>query len=285
MRRTNTYSLGAAVALMLGATSASAVIVDLFEDPPGNQEVEATGAAPTTDFNQAGSFTTILGGYRDLIVTKNDGPDNGTARLVVADNTLTFDTDSLVDGTGIIQWDGDDSGSIETLATNLLDLDLINQDGCGNQGCDRMIFDVLFADTGFDFEITLYDTDGDSSTILGTSPGVAVADQFTVPFEVWNQADGTSSPGDGSTPPINVDFAYSIARQGGLVDFTSIAAMELVLNTNGSLALDVTIDDITKEGRDDPAGNPTPATLALIASGLFGIGAARARRGRNQTQG
>jgi hypothetical protein len=281
MRRTNTYSLGAAVALMLGATSASAVIVDLFEDPAGNQEVEATGAAPTTDFNQAGSFTTILGGYRDLIVTKNDGPDNGTARLVVADNTLTFDTDSLVDGTGIIQWDGDDSGSIETLATNLLDLDLINQDGCGNLGCDRMIFDVLFADSGFDFEISLYDTGGDSSTIVGTSPDVPAAAQFTVPFEVWNQADGTSSPGGGT----DVGFDYSINRPGGLVDFTSIAAMELVLNTNGSLALDVTIDDITKEGRDDPFGNPTPATLALIASGLFGIGAARARRGRNQTQG
>jgi hypothetical protein len=270
-------TLGAAsvAALLLAGTCANATIIDLFDEPAGDiQEVSdgTLGDGGATD--TAGPFATVIGGYRTLFVEKltdqgssnpADNRPSAVAKLSVADGLLDFDSDALVGAFGSVTWDGDGAG----LGS------LIFQDGCGLAGCTAMVFDVLFADAGFDFFIEIEDVAGNSASLNGVSPGVVAPTQFAIPFDTWLQDDGTSQNQFGTLPGggINVGFEYTLDRGGDpLIDFNNVSYIVLGLNTDGgTISLDLAIDSVTKQV-------PTPATLALLAAGLLGIGAAARRR-------
>jgi hypothetical protein len=263
-----TFGAASIAALLLTATSANAVIVDLFEHPVGGHGASDAGAVDGVGASStAGPFPdTIIGGYRTLYVEKIGGPDGGDlgeptsleSTLAVTEGALRFSNADEVIGFGQVTWDGNGEG----LGS------FINQEGCGD-GCSDLVFDVLSADLAFQFEIVFSDGTA-TSTLLGTSPGVPVGSPqtFPIPFDTWNQFTGTDQD-DG----IDIGFDYTIANDG-FVNFDNVSSLILRLNVGeGAIAnLDMGIASITKNGV------PTPATLALLAAGLLGIGAAARRR-------
>jgi hypothetical protein len=157
---------------------------------------------------------------------------------------------------------------VSTLELNLNE-NLVEQDGCPASGCEAIVFDVVEADAGFDFEFGIFDNNGIASTLVGVSPGVEFpGGQFTVPFDVWLQPNLTTGTIAG--------FDYLILNNGE-VDITNVGAMVLGLNVlsagnPATVNLDVSLDSITKV--------PEPASLALLGLGIAGLGAMNGRRRR-----
>lgn len=120
--------LAAAVALTFAAAGAYALpIVDNFT--VGQTQVEDFDSAVGQKFaTQVGSATetSILGGYRDLIVDAVQGTstNRGISMSVEAsESTLYYSEDSGVGGYGIVRWDGiATGGAVATNGLNSLDL-------------------------------------------------------------------------------------------------------------------------------------------------------------------
>ena len=263
----------ASATLFAVSTGAQAFIVDLFDDPAGGQAVSSNSNG-TVVASESGPYPSIFGGYRDLIVEKvsqSNGADDPlkTADLSVSGGLLSFSTDSLTTGLAEVQWDGmDTDGDVSTLELNLNE-NLVEQDGCPASGCEAIVFDVIEADAGFDFEFGIFDNNGIKSLLVGVSPGVVFpGGQFTVPFDVWLQPNLTTGTIAG--------FEYLILNNG-VVDVTNVGAMVLGLNVlsagnPATVNLDVSLDSITKV--------PEPASLALLGLGIAGLGATSGRRRR-----
>lgn len=275
--------LAAALTAALGySMNAQATIIDLFDDPgsdetPNYQLVQdfVNGVSPVADQFPGGGDTasaTIIGGFRDLIVDAISGaslPVTGST-LLVQDGSLQFSNTTSsttgVNGVGIVQWDGDDDGDDvgDLDATGLGGLNLINQEGCPVDGCDRFEATVLFADAGFEYNIGVY-TDEDNYTILTADTQFAVNTPYIADYLFdWFQL------------PTGDDYflgglLFDIEQFGSGVDLTNVGAIQLTLNTNSTLAVDLTIDSITKTV-------PEPGMLALMGVGLLAGGLAGRRR-------
>ena len=270
--------LAAALLATLGlGTGASANIIDLFTEPADFttnkvQDITTGGgtcalgtASGNGCFQEYGVGANIIGGYRDLYVEViTQGAGAASTAMYAGSGVLSFSNDAATTGKGTVQWDGNDNSA--TLDTEGLDgADLINQEGCG-AGCNQFVADVLVADLGFGYSITVWDMDGSSSVLTsGTQVAVTSSTLAVFPFAWFNLADGNYVL-DGL--PFNITHGGNL----GPVDFTNIGALQLDLNTTGTVAVDLQLASITK------TGVPEPGTLALAGLALAGLASLRRRK-------
>jgi hypothetical protein len=279
--------LAVAVLASLGVGSVHASTVDLFTDPDPAQNVRDTTASQTQAgfqavgantcasgtisgtgcFSESGTFSTILGGYRDVYVNtvlKQFGGSMGT-EVSAGEGTFSYSSGSGIDGYAKVQWDGQDN-SADLATTGLNSANLKFQDGCGTDGCDRFVATVLQADFGFEYKITVFDMDGSGATLTAnTLFAVNNATGADYAFDWFNLAAGDYFLGG---LPFNIAQIAGGTTAG--IDFTKIGALQFEVNTSGVFNLDLTLDSITKV--------PEPTALALVGVALLGLAVTTRRR-------
>jgi len=298
-------------------TNAHAEVIDLFSDPPGTevapqQEVtsEAVVASPpdtepgkplVSDPKDAGlenySFdehpgssagsNSILGGYRDLLVAvtgylevpgQPQNPYEGSSStMVVKNSSLQFNNEAGVESIGRVQWDGNDNSPFLDYE-GLQGIDLENQVGCPDDGCDRFIAEVFFTDLGLSYNLGLY-TDADNYAILAADALFSVDSPRDEPFlfEWFTFESGDYFQGG---------LPFTITRVGRGPDLNDIGAIELVLfsqpstGAGSSISVDLALGSLTKTGPEGPVPPvvPEPGTLALLGLGALGFALGSRRR-------
>lgn len=274
--------LGAAMsaALGFGSFAHAGVVVDLFTDPVGSEQVVATSTLNATVSDQnAVAFPTasVVGAYRDLSIKKTadvvGGPD-GESRLAAGFGALTLDNATGNKSIGVITWDG--SNNAGALGTAVSSTGLGGVDFTAG-AADRFLATVIAADLGFDYQIRVWDMDGSQATLsasfqfLVDPPG----EEAGYEFSWFNLADGTYCDGVAS-PPVCADpttqLDFSILRGGnlGAIDFTKIGALQIEFTNANAFSADFAIGNI--------ASVPEPGALALVGIALVGAAVAGRQR-------
>lgn len=275
--------LGAAVSVALGVASSAhaGVIIDLFEDPVGGFQQVSTETNLATVSNQTGPFAEpgVIGGYRDLSVTKlsdtNGNVDLGATKVVVDSGVLSFSNDAGVTGKAVITWDGANVAGDQGVGVLPTGFGPLGRDLTMGGTAEQFLVDVLSADLGFNYSISIWDMDGDKSTL---SAGVQFQVNATIGafylFDWFNLASGSycngfSAPPNCTNPATELQFA--IDRSGGEIDFTRIGAIQLTLQgTRADVDLSI--------GTIESSEIPEPGALALVGLALAGAGAASRRK-------
>lgn len=261
----NTLASALLVSTLGFSAAANATIIDLFSDPsPAVTVTDSTANATAVAALDQGPYADVIGGYRDVIVNMNVAGFPGTkSEATVGEGYFTFSNGSGVDGTATVQWDGMD-GSAALDVDGLGGANLVHQIGCESSGCNAFTALVLLADQGFEYQITVHDMAGNWSTLISDTlfPVGSPYDSHYY-FDWFNLAAGFHFL-DG--------LPFVIVSSGGTVDFEDIGAMEFVVNTNGTVAVDLTLDAVSKTKL------PEPGTLALLGIGLLGASLVGRRR-------
>lgn len=279
------WKLTAGAAALAMSFGAQAGVVDLFTTQQLVTKDFTNGSFTAADSNYGQSAgpadATILGGYRDLVVSNISGGDAVTGSAInVIGGELKFSTDTGATGQGQVQWDGDDSaGSVFDIATSGLGgLDL-------TQGGSLTDFELttIFSDQGWVFDITIYSSAANWTKVSLDANSVGPTGDFAsphvsyIPFSAFTTAAlcGTY----GAAPGVN-----AITCGGTGANLTSIGALVATLNVgdplapNGSgsapqartIAVDLQLDSIRTV--------PEPGVLALMGMGLMAAGFASRRR-------
>lgn len=274
-------ALAAALAglFAMGSAAHANVVVDLFVDPVGGAQQVTTqviGAA-NADFNQTGPFAVsqVIGGYRDMWIEKvSDAspPTNlGAATMTAGFGVLSVDNATGVTSRAAVTWDG--SNVVGNDPTNVNTAGLGGIDLTAGGAADRFLTDVLSADLGFDYEIQVWDMNGNTST-LAAQVQFAVASPVDADylFTWFNLASNTYC--DGVAPfgfcnPLT-QLEFTITRPGAAVDFTNIGAMQLRLSDLTLAAADFSIGSVRTV--------PEPTGLALLGAGLLAAVARRRKK-------
>lgn len=273
--------LGAAVCAALGfsATAHAGVVIDLFTDPVGGvQEVKtSTLGATVTDQNLVAFPTsTVMGGYRDLSITKTadsiGGANDGESRLAAGGGVLSVDNATGNKSVAVVTWDGSNAAGNAGGAVNPFGLGGIDLTAGG--AANSIFAQVLAADLGFDYKITVWDMDGSKSVLeAGVQFGVNSTVSSSYLFSWFNLAsgqycDGNVAPPTCADPTTQLDF--KITRTGGLIDFTKIGALQLELSNVSTASVDMAMGAVSTV--------PEPGALALVGVALMGAGIASRRR-------
>lgn len=223
---------------------AHAVLIDGFDD--GTFAIVASGAGSPTAFNSSNG--TMIGGNRDVFI---EALDDNFVTAQVSGSKFSYGQSGVGLGRGTLQWDGADATA--ALATTGLGGASLTTGGAFG-------FKYTVSSDGGDLSIsppavittTVYAADGIRYTTLSFF-AVNTGGFFTETV-AFNDLDWTSPNG------------FTVA------DFSSVGAIQIVLNVNGTNAsLDVTLDTLETT-------IPEPGSLAL--AGLAMLGAAGIRRRR-----
>jgi hypothetical protein len=284
VKKTAIYTALASALVFGGSAQAAEVIVDLFVDPALGHDV-STAIIGTFDTDQAGAYpATIIGGYRDLSITKLTDDfgvaTQGDAAMAAGGGALTLDNATGVTSRGVITWDGanfagNDGASVDTTGLGGYDLTM-------GGVVDTFLADVIYADLGFFYEIKVWDMDGSMAT-LAAGVQVSVGPNGMIPSETahynfdWFQlptgqyCDGVIAPPLCADPFTQLDFSITRGGNMGDIDFTNIGALQIVLyNTAEYASADFALGNIRAV--------PEPSTLALLGLGLLGLGFSARRK-------
>jgi len=238
------FAVAATAAISFGAQAG--VVLDDFSQ--GQNKIQ-------TDVNNSGEIwgtsafsASVLGGYRDISISKLTGFNNndvGTVSAVVAQGIYSFSTEADVYAEGKIVWDGINNAAggvnVNTGLGNA-DLSLAN----------AFKLTVVSADLGFPFKIDVYSSAGQYSSFQTTALGPGT---FTIPFVCFI---------------VNVCPSATLVTAGGGADFSKINAIVATVNVAGSTnSVDLRLDNVVTI--------PEPASLGLVGAAMLGLGLARRR--------
>jgi len=171
----------------------------------------------------------------------------------------------------VVTWDGSNIAGNSGSFVNPFGLGGVDLTAGG--AANAIFAQVIQADLGFDYKITLWDMDGSKSVLeAGVQFGVSSAISADYLFSWFNLANGqycngVVAPPLCTNPATELDF--KITRTGGLIDFTKIGAMQLELSNVSTASVDMALGTIVTV--------PEPGALALVGIALLGAGVASRR--------
>ncbi|MCB1759812.1 MAG: RICIN domain-containing protein [Gammaproteobacteria bacterium] len=201
-------------ALCFGIAAQSAISIDTFTTSDYIKDVTAGDGASESGAAGGG----IIGGQRDIsanliIDDFSENPGNGMA-VGVAGGILSFDTDALSSGEGIVQWDGTPGLTL-------------NPTGLGGTNLwiegDAFVYEVIFLDLSqFTIRIEAYSSPTRYTRVEVVNTGTG---QYLIPFaDLENPALCGTSGG----PILSVECGAD-----GNVDFSNLGALQAVVNVDG----------------------------------------------------
>lgn len=243
----------AAAALVFAAASHASLMIDDFSQ--GQAKLQDNVSSDGFLSNTSVFSSSIIGGYRDLLVNKvgnsaNDAgvdpfnPQGDGVSIGVSSGALRFSQDTGQNGYAIVRWDGAHYDGFSTIdATGLGGLNFAGQ-------AIGFSLTVLSLDAGFPFTLRAYSDASNYTTLTLVAGGLGT---FVIPFSLFSSMGVVTGTG---------------------ADFSNIGALEAIINTGGAVKdVDLQIDLVSSV--------PEPATLALVGLTLVAAGGAMRRRRNN----
>lgn len=258
-------------------TQAASIWIDTFQtsqtsglvDPVIRDFTATPGDTGVTIASGVGSSVSgagILGGNREIYASKLTGAAGKSTGIIVNNGAFSFENASSTTGRGQIQWDGaantDETIDYTGLYTAGVGLDLT--DG-GTTNTDFAL-DIVFADAGFNFSITVYTSATQWTTVA------LVANEHLSPITTLIPFSAFTDPGLCGFSNLAIGVKeITCAAGNNVADMTKVGAIVADIDRTGATpAFDFEIDGARAV--------PEPGVLGLLGIGMLGLAAVVARR-------